>query len=225
MTTPAPADQPKRTNPLYVVGTVLAYLLVSALSILDALGDRGDTAYKAGEVAGILLSPVAAVGDRVRRRSRAGESAHDRRDVADRDVDDRRGGGGPVQRIHLAWTGARGACGQDRDLGQRARRARRRSDRHPPWIVRGETNFRAFAHGLRETAAGRGVDVLLDSTAWAGGTGEYQFAARIATGVYIQIRCLPHAIRGFGLVVCAMTGSTAPHDLDFVRTGLAFTGP
>jgi len=58
MTTPAPADQPKRTNPLYVVGTVLAYLLVSALSILDALGDRGNTAYKAGEVAGILLSPV-----------------------------------------------------------------------------------------------------------------------------------------------------------------------
>lgn len=89
-----------------------------------------------------------------------------------------------------------------------------------------ERNFRAFVRGVQRNAGkGEGTQVLLDSTTWAGPTREYRFAARSPAGVYVQIRCVPHTTGGVGLIVCVTTGSGDPHDLDFVREGLAFAGP
>ncbi len=89
-----------------------------------------------------------------------------------------------------------------------------------------EKNFRAFAHGVQSTTAkAEGAQVLMDSLTWAGGTGEYLYSTHGANGVYLQIRCLPHASGGPGLIACVMTASGDPQGLDFVRNGLAFAGP
>lgn len=89
-----------------------------------------------------------------------------------------------------------------------------------------EGAFRAFARGVQRTAGkAKGMEVLLDSTTWVGSTREYRYAARSPAGVYLQIRCIPHTTGGVGLIVCVTTGSGDPHDLDFVREGLAFAGP
>ena len=86
-----------------------------------------------------------------------------------------------------------------------------------------EAVFRSFAKGVRESSTGQeGVEVLLDTTTWAGGAAEYLFASRTSAGAYLQIRCLPHTGQGIGLIVCVTTGSPDPHGLDSVRAGLAF---
>jgi hypothetical protein len=86
-----------------------------------------------------------------------------------------------------------------------------------------EAIFRAFAKGIRTGVAGaEGLNVLEDSVAWAGTSGEYRFWAQNRNYTYLGIRCLPGTRPDAPVIVCVETVSASRRgddELEFVRTG------
>ena len=83
-----------------------------------------------------------------------------------------------------------------------------------------ETEFRAYARGLRSGAPKGGATIVRDTVTWSGRSGEYQMAVRYATGFEGNMRCVSQRRQTGGLIVCVTTGTPGGDELAFVREGL-----
>ena len=84
-----------------------------------------------------------------------------------------------------------------------------------------ETHFRAFIRGMRNSSNAPGVTILVDTTSWRPGAGEFRYVERYPSGTFLLTRCIPAVRSDAAFVLCVQTGSADSGALADVRNGLS----